>query len=148
MEGVAPRWQTLAGRLVEHESAGRHDALALGQATERVCARLADRLVPLIGPEGFRILLANAVDLTRTEHAFLQAVGSRVDVRGCLVGLGDALRDRAGAEAMAAVTALLGRFMQLLGGFIGEALTARLIERAWPEVDWTARAIDDREKRG
>ncbi len=147
MEEAQGRWRALARRLVEQEAAAQTtDALA--EATERTCARLRERLVQVIGPEGFRILLTNAVDMTRTEHLFLRAAEWRVDADGGVSGLREAVRGRSRTEALGALTAVLGRFMELLAGFIGEALTARLVERTWPAVRRKDRGVGGREKRG
>jgi hypothetical protein len=130
------RWAALARRLVEHEAGGRMEATALAEATERACVRLQDRLVPLVGPDGFRIMLTNAIDITRSEHSFLQAIDARAELDGCFVNLAEAVKGRLPEEALAAVTRLLAEFIGLLGSFVGDALTLRLVRGAWPEIAW------------
>jgi len=140
------RWAALARRLLEHEVAGRLEPAALAEATERACVRLHERLVPLIGPDGFRIMLANAVEITRSEHSFLQAIDTRAELNGCFTHLAEAVKGRRTEEALTAMAGLLGEFIGLFGSFVGEALTLRLVRQTWPEIAWegTGRGGDDR----
>jgi hypothetical protein len=142
------RWAALARRLVEHEAGGRMEVRALAEAAERVCMRLHDRLVSLVGPDGFRIMLTNAVDITRSEHSFLQAIDARAELNGCFAHLTDAVNGRPPEEALAGVTRLLAEFIGLLGSFVGDTLTTRLVRGAWPEIAWEKTGpttADDRE---
>ncbi|HWP35603.1 MAG TPA: hypothetical protein VNM66_08400 [Thermodesulfobacteriota bacterium] len=128
--------EEIARRLIEHEAGGRHGTDALAQAAERTCERLREHLAPLIGPMGFRVLLASALDLARSKHPLLRHVDVRAEQSGCLSGLTEAAKGREPAEFGAAIAALFGGFIGLLESFIGESLTLRLIRKAFPGVTW------------
>jgi hypothetical protein len=134
-----PRWAGLARRLIGHEAGARTDPASTAAALERACQRLKDRLVPLIGPDGFRIMLANAVDVTRADHPFLQAIDSRADLNGCFHELSEAMRGCTGEAALAGAVRVLSAFLGLLGSFVGDALTERLVRGAWPDIPWAAK---------
>jgi hypothetical protein len=113
--------------LSQNEDAGEVSAAAaMGPAYDRLlrCAG------PLIGNNGVRAILARSLKLAAGQYPSLRAVllveGYANDpakaLRACLQG-----QDTADAST----TFVLATFLSLLSSFIGERLTAQIIETAW-----------------
>lgn len=90
-------------------------------------------LTRFAGAEGFASLLRRALALASAEVPSLQSI--KVGLDGRLEGFAELAADpgaaAAGSEAAVAITShLLG----LLGTFIGEPLTLRLVREAWPDT--------------
>lgn len=90
-------------------------------------------LTRFAGAEGFASLLRRALVLASAEVPSLQSI--KVGAEGRLEGFEQLSADSGtavhGSEAAVAITAhLLG----LLGTFIGEPLTLRLVREAWPDT--------------
>jgi len=99
---------------------------------EVVSERLRIPLTRFAGAEGFASLLRRALVLASAEVPSLQSI--KVGAEGRLEGFEQLAADTGtaagGSEAAVAITAhLLG----LLGTFIGEPLTLRLVREAWPD---------------
>ncbi len=97
-----------------------------------VSEKLRIPLTRFAGAEGFASLLRRALVLARAEAPTLQRI--KVGADGRLEGFEKFPADTgtaAGSEAALAITAhLLG----LLGTFIGEPLTLKLVREAWPDT--------------
>jgi hypothetical protein len=101
-------------------------------AAFRVCDKLRQPLVTLVGIVGFRTLLTRALMLAKEEAPQLAKV--RVDRDGTLAipsGVEVEFEGMAGADGGAALVAQL---LGLLVTFIGEALTLRLVDEVWPKA--------------
>ena len=87
-------------------------------------------LTRFAGAEGFVSLLRRALTLARAEVSSLQSC--KIGPDGRLEGFGlIADSPSAGVEAAVAITAQL---LGLLGCFIGEPLTGRLLRETWPDI--------------
>ena len=134
MHEVSLETHDLARRLLRQGAGEGGGAPALAVATEHAFAGLRDRLVPLIGRTGFTALSRRALRLA--QPAFPALAGLEVDEGSelCLVGA----REFAAAHAEepdlveAALVAVVAHFVGLLGTFIGEALTRRVIGEHQP----------------
>jgi hypothetical protein len=98
-----------------------------------VSEKLRIPLTRFAGAEGFASLLRRALVLASAEVPSLQSI--KVSAEGRLEGFEKLSPDTrtavGGSEAAVAITAhLLG----LLGTFIGEPLTLRLVREAWPDT--------------
>ncbi len=98
-----------------------------------VSEKLRIPLTKFAGAEGFASLLRRALVLAGAEVPSLQSI--KVGAEGRLEGFEQLPADTGtaagGREAAVAITShLLG----LLGTFIGEPLTLRLVREAWPET--------------
>lgn len=135
MHEAAPETRDLAWRLLRQEAGGREEAAALAEASERVCGRLRQRLVGLIGGVGFAALFGRALRLARAEFPILAGVTIEEGADGCLQGVREFAAAHAAEPAVAgdALAAILAHFIGLLITFIGEALSLRLIGESWPE---------------
>jgi len=137
-----PEIRDLARRLLAQEVGARPGPLAWAEAAERACEKLRQRIALLVGPAGFHALLARALQLAGAEFPFLQGVRAELGAVGAqhaapllplLPGLRDAVAGRDGAEAGAALGAVLAHFIWLLVTFIGADLGLRLVRDVWPE---------------
>jgi hypothetical protein len=106
-----------------------------GDTLTECLAAFRPGLTQLVGPEGFRALLARALALAKPGAPFLAAV--QVDGASYFTGLNEALSGRTLSEADEATAEVLAQFLWLLAGFIGGALTRRLVTNAWPDTVMT-----------
>lgn len=119
-------------RLIEAvlSPAANGDSRAVGGATKAALASFSSALATLIGQRGVRSLYDRSLHLVSARYAWLELIDAAptdepfADVQGRLT-------DRSPEEALAAGTALLVEYTSLLAALIGEALTERLMRRAW-----------------
>jgi len=129
-----PEFRQLASRLLEHEAEGRREPTELADAGEQIRRKLHGQLTPLIGPEGFRVLLARALGLAKEESAFLQRVEVDSSSEACLRGLKESAGEVEPAEVNGAIVALFANFIWLLATFISVKLALQNLARIWPDV--------------
>jgi hypothetical protein len=145
--GAAPSGNTalreLALKVIAQYAGPGAGPEALAAAAGRIYDDL-DRVVsPLIGHLGVDSLTGRALHLTALEYPCVvtkrepdQADRPFAQVLACL-------QQQDAADATAAAAAVLATFTGLLGNFIGEPLTARLLRKAWPDAfsDTTTKEI-------
>ena len=88
-------------------------------------------LSPIIGQTGVAALFKRSIHLTRGAHPCLATVGDDQAQPDALVALQAALARQPSATAVAANTALLQNFQDLLISLIGLSLTERLLHPVW-----------------
>ena len=119
-----------AQRLIAFEAQGQPSELEVPAFL--ACARLRPHLAILLGNSGFSALTARALSLASADVDWLVAVRVRAD--GSLEmpaqGTGAVTFEQLAEGGCAVVIQLLA----LLVEFIGEDLTVRLVETAWPEL--------------
>jgi hypothetical protein len=130
--------RNLAGRLLAYEAAAGENSEPTESAAFRVCEKLRQPLCSLAGVAGFRSLLSRALALARAEAPSLSAV--QVSTDGSLKGLDELGPQRDKDMANEGGALLIAQLLGLLLTFIGEGLTLRLVQDAWPES-----AVDDRD---
>ena len=134
MHEVSPETLDLARRLLRWEAGAGRDSAALALAIEHACARLRERLVPLIGRIGFAALFRRALHLAQGEFPALDKLTVAEGAEPCIAGA----REFAAAHAddpglvETALAAILAQFIALLGVFVGEVLTRRVLAERWP----------------
>lgn len=133
MRQASSAMQNLAHLLLRHEWNDSPDAATLSDAMERACDKLRRHLVKLMGPDGFTLLLVRSLTFAKTDFPWL--TGIQVERDGSLKGLRAVVEEREPAETAAGFVAVLSHYLGLLVEFIGEALTLRLIQGIWPDVD-------------
>ncbi len=112
--------------------AGSADAPAVAAAAGRAYDDLAGVLVPLIGQVGVDALTARALHLAQREYPSGRA-GDTEQAVAPLTQVSDWLeRQQDPALATDAAAAMLSTLGGLLVTFIGEPLTMRLVQKAWP----------------
>jgi hypothetical protein len=120
-----------AQRLVAREAMGKKPFERNGRAFGRVIEKVRGPLAALTGVAGFRSLLSRALALANAEVRWLRAVHVKADgALECPPEIARLDKEEMANGEVALVAQLLG----LLVTFIGEALTARLLEDVWPGV--------------
>lgn len=128
----APKLQEVARRLITSQMGANRQPHELVSVAVSIFETLLTTLSPVVGTFGSQALLGRSLTLTTTafpcygevrgaEHALLDAVGA-------------CLRKQEPDVAMEATVALLTAYMDLLATFIGEPLTMRLLQEAWPDL--------------
>jgi hypothetical protein len=120
-----------ARRLLAEEVAVDETALTTGSAILPVYEKLRRSLCALAGIAGFRSLASRALTLAKSEAPSLSAMQVTEDGSlevPCEASKGDQLS--AGESGVILLAQLIG----LLHAFIGEALTLRLLQDAWPNA--------------
>ncbi len=120
--------RVIAQYLLSHEASVRNASDANSSPAVRVSEKLRLPLSSLVGATGFRALLARAVTLAKARAPGLGALQVKPD--GSLDGLSEISNGEASEAGVAVIAEILG----LLGIFIGEALTIRLLSDVWPEL--------------
>ena len=107
------------------------DTAAILTAARRAHEDLAGVMLPLIGDVGLRALSARAIHLTQREiNADVPPISTNDGTPEAFnAWLGQVGESRAADAASAMLSTLSG----LLGTFIGEPLTMRLLRKAWPD---------------
>lgn len=121
--GTNPNTREIAERLLVFESRDQSPSEADTSPAVQVCLKLGHYLGKLIGETGSRALLARALTLAKREAEVLIPVKLTDD--GALEGLQ--------GEAVGASNVVVGHFIGLLGTFVGESLTLRLLDDVWPD---------------
>jgi hypothetical protein len=124
----------LALKVIAHYAGTDAGSEAVAAAAGRIFEDL-DRVVsPLIGHLGVDSLTGRALHLAALEYPCVvtkrgpdQADRPFAQVLVCL-------EQQEAADATAAAAAVFATFTGLLGTFIGEPLTARLLRKAWPDA--------------
>lgn len=117
-----PTTRELARRLLSHEEQQTSLEFADARAVSRVCDKLRRPLTTMVGAAGFRSLLMRALTLAKQES---QELGSfQVKPDGSL----EMSHSETGESDIVLVSHLVG----LMDTFIGESLTLRLLNDAWP----------------
>ena len=119
-----------------YEAAAAKPADAHNSPAFRVCKKLRQPLSRLAGMAGFRSLLSRALALANDEARWMKAVHIKAD--GSLEGLDEAQARLSEGEIAEGEVVLIAQLIGLLVTFIGEELTLRLVQEAWPDA-----AFDD-----
>jgi hypothetical protein len=96
-------------------------------AADRVCAQLRAGLARWVGSEGYRALLARALERVRVEHPALNHIS-------CMGGddqeIAAAVRVHGAAKVAAGIVALVAALIDLLGRIVGEEMAVELVNQA------------------
>jgi hypothetical protein len=112
-------------------SAGATDAAALAAAAISIWQEMAGRLVPVIGGLGVDVLFRHALHLTGKTFPCLALATNEGSSAKLQAELQACLAASEADVAIAASTALLATFMELLNALIGESLSERLLAPVW-----------------
>jgi hypothetical protein len=124
----------LANQLVAYEAAAGKASEPVESAALRVYEKLRMRLSALVGVAGFQALAFRALAQTKADAPGLRSV--EIAAEGTLKGLGgaDSPVDIDNDSADEGGVVLIGRLLELLLIFLGEALTLNLISDLWPDA--------------
>jgi hypothetical protein len=131
MSRAPPKSQEFAERLIAHE-ARVHPSAKGTPGAFLVCTRLRPHLAVLVGSTGFDALLSRALALASAEVHWLGAVHVQAD--GTLEILAGRAAPADPEEMAEGGGALIIQLLGLLVAFIGEDLTMRLVDEAWPKL--------------
>ena len=135
MNRATRKLKTLAEHLLGQDASATEGP---GTAAFRACERFRHTLSSLLGGAGYRALLGRALLLATAKAPEL--AGLQVSADGSLIGA-IAVEPRSGSGLVAdSEVVLIAHFLDLLVTFIGEALTLRLVQDAWPKA-----SLDDLE---
>jgi hypothetical protein len=124
-----------AERLIAFEAGGTiHNVENAIAVATRIHKELLQHLSPVIGENGFQVLFARTVRLTKPRFPGMHELPTDGPSEAVLEHLCAFLKKQAPTAVTDIVTALLFTFISLLSTFIGEGLTSRLLRNAWPEV--------------
>ena len=121
-----------ARRLLVGDRGGDVSPESVSRAAERACERLALHFARLVGDTGVRAILARSLTTTRAAYPWLATARATTNPPWTI--LHDAMSRRPADESIAAFAVLFSTFAGLLGRFIGDDLTTRLLREAWPDV--------------
>lgn len=130
---ATPARRQTALRWLARETEGGHRARDLAAAAARVYQKLAGSLSPIVGQVGAHALLSRSIHLATAEHAALAGL-ARADPASEAVSLKGRLETLEPEEITEAAVALFATFTGLLASLIGDTLTSRLLEDAWPGI--------------
>lgn len=139
MRQANPTVLRVARHLLQHEVGGSQDAASFADATVRAYDKLRVHLTKLMGTDGFTLLLVRSLTFARADFPWVESI--TVERDGSLTGVSSAVGEISEREAETGFTGLLVHFIGLLIAFIGEDMTLRLIQGAWPEVDLGGRDL-------
>jgi hypothetical protein len=129
-----PEVRAVTQRLLERYA--DHSAPAARvEAAERIVQDFAEHLRPLLGSDGFRMLLARALKRAQVEHELLRAVRAEREGEAPLVGLREAARARSAAEVEAALESTVVELLGLIARFLGPDMAVRLVRHCYPEIE-------------
>lgn len=110
------------------------DTRALADAAQHVYDDLVRVSTPLIGKVAVDALTGRALYLAQQNHPWLVATREAREWSGPFAQVVFCLEQQAPAVATEAAGAILAIFTELLATFIGQPLTSRLLQEAWPEA--------------
>ena len=121
-------------RVITHRAGSSADAIVVAAAARRAHEELTAVLAPLISSSGVEALTGRAFDLARREYPADERRGGNHGPAD--EAFGDIrlwLERQARPKATEAAAAMFATFAELLTALIGESLTMRYLEKAWPE---------------
>jgi hypothetical protein len=134
MNGPTPDVLELSRRIMGREIGGREAPEEIVAAIEVAFHRLCEALFNLVGHAGGQALLARAIDLTRREFGWLEAVLVEAGVCIKFNNMAERVVRESAPRVIDCAATLLANLIGLLCAFIGEDLTMRLVARIWAEV--------------
>lgn len=119
--------------LAQRAGAGA-ETRALADAAQHVYDDLARVSTPFIGKVAVDALTGRALYLVQQNYPWLAATREARDWSGPFAQVVFCLEQQAPAVATEAAGAILATLTELLVTFIGQPLTSRLLQEAWPEA--------------
>ena len=120
-------------RLIAHRAGSSTDASAVAAAARRTQHDLTAVLSPLISSAGVEALSGRAFVLARREYPADEGGGDNTPTDEPFGQVTQWLERQAPSAATDAAAAMFATFAELLTTLIGEPLTMRYLEKAWPD---------------
>ena len=119
------------------------DARAVAEAAAGTWDQVAAALVPVIGVRGVYALFNRALNLISATSPWLVIDGGQGDDGARVAEFKACLESQEAAVAAEAARAVLAKFIELLSGLIGAALTERLLMPIWAAEAPVAKVEDE-----
>jgi hypothetical protein len=132
MNRASPKTRHLAKRLIVCETQSTKTSGTRHPTAFEVCEKLRPQLATLMGNGGFRAILMRALALASAEIPWLSGVQVKAD--GSLESLKEHQPQPGSEEFLEGRIVLVARLLGLLGAFIGENLTLRVVIEVWPKL--------------
>ncbi len=123
--------KVFAATVLRDRTASAQDSTRIASIALTTYGDLAGVLVPLIGDEGVKALTSRAVYLVQQQ--FAAGEGTLASDDGTSDSIGSWLAKLDSSLTLDAAGKIFSALAGLLGTFIGESLTMRLLRKAWPE---------------
>lgn len=120
-------------RVIEHHAGSVTEASAVAAAARRVQDELAVVFAPLISAAGVEALSGRAFDLARREFPVEERRGDNTPGDEPFGQVSHWLDRQVPSVATEAAAAMFATFAELLTTLIGEPLTMRYLQKAWPD---------------
>jgi len=120
-------------RLITHRAGSSTDASAVAAAARQTQDDLAAVLAPLISSAGVEALSGRAFDLARREYPADQRRGDNTPTDEPFDQVSQWLERQVPSAATDAAAEMFATFAELLTTLIGEPLTTRYLQKAWPD---------------
>jgi hypothetical protein len=120
------------GRLITHR-AGSSDARAVAAAARQTQEDLTAVFAPLISSAGVEALSERAFDLAQREYPAGKRRGDSTPIDEPFGQVSRWLEAQVPSAAADAAAAMFATFAELLTTLIGEPLTTRYLQKAWPD---------------
>jgi hypothetical protein len=120
-------------RLITRRAGSSTGASAVAAATRLTHDELTAVLAPLISSAGVEALWGRAFDLAQREYPADERRGENGTTDEPLARVNLWLERQAPSMATDAAAAMFATFAELLTALIGEPLTTRYLEKAWPD---------------
>jgi hypothetical protein len=124
----------LALKVLAQRAGPAAGAKALAAAAHRAYDDLVRASAPLIGQVGVDALAGRALHLAQVEYPWLVRTREPEQAEGPFAQVVFCLERQDAAVATEAAGAVFATFTGLLVTFIGEPLTAGLLQKAWPDA--------------
>ncbi len=125
--------KVVSGLLLAYEAGSINQARKKGPPAFRVCEKLREPLMKLMGSSGFRSLLSRAATIAAKQSPWLSALSIAPD--GTVKIPDESLRTLSRRALEKGEAALTAEFLGLIATFIGPPLTMRLLHDIWPNSE-------------
>lgn len=120
-------------RLIEHRAGSSTDASAVAAAARQTQDDLTAVFAPLISSAGVEALSGRAFDLARREYPADERRGDNTPTDEPFGEISQWLERQVPSAATDAAAEMFATFAELLATLIGEPLTTRYLQKAWPD---------------
>jgi len=121
-------------KVLNHRAGSDAGARQLADAMQRAYDDLARVSVPLISRVGLDALTGRALYRVQRTYPWLVPVHEAIEWHGPFAHVTSCLEQQEPAVAAEAAGAILATLTELIVTFIGEPLTARMLQEAWPDA--------------
>jgi hypothetical protein len=134
MDLAYPNLRQIALKALAERAASSAEPAAVGAAVQRAYDDLARAAAPLIGQVGLDALTGRTLYLLEGQYRWLALSREPGQWTGPFAQIVFSLKQQTPALGMEAGGAIFATLAGLIATLLGEALTTRLLQEAWPDV--------------